>query len=86
MKSYHFEAVVLTNKGRTLNEIYCIECLPKGIGVNHERVHPIYADEEWEHQVICCKCERLHNYMNIIKVKKDEVEQNYHGSDRRNSC
>jgi len=58
MKSWDYEAVVYDG------DIYCVECLPKGVSV--EDAYPIFADSEWEIAPVCCSCGYVHDYVNIL--------------------
>jgi hypothetical protein len=59
MKSFDYEAVVYED------EVYCVGCLPEGVGVDDEGVSPIFADSEWDYYPICTVCCEPHKYMNL---------------------
>ena len=60
MKSYEYNAVTWDG------DFYCIQCLPKGVRMGSEEVHPVYADCEWGYAPSCCICGYVHDYVNII--------------------
>lgn len=58
MKSYDYDAVVFDG------EIYCIGCLPENISENE--CDPIFADSEWQSYPICCECQQVHHYVQML--------------------
>ncbi len=65
MKSYDYDAVTYDGA------VYCVECLPKGVDVDDEEVHPIFASEEVESSQVCDACGAEHDYMNIVHREPD---------------
>ena len=65
MKSYDYEAVTYDG------DIYCNGCLPEGVNINDEQVHPIFADSEWDYIPVCCVCGREHDYVTVIDYEND---------------
>ncbi len=65
MKAHEYNAVVYHG------EIYCNECLPENvIPEGNLSVHPIFKDSEWCSYPHCCKCRKVHNYMNCASLPK----------------
>ena len=60
MKAYDYDAVVYDS------EVYCIGCLPVGVTVEDESVHPIFADSEWDYCPVCDVCGYAHDYVTVI--------------------
>jgi hypothetical protein len=65
MKSYDFEAVAYFPGYGQGASVLCAGCLPDGVSVEDQRVHPIFASEEVDAYPTCDKCGRLHDYMNL---------------------
>jgi hypothetical protein len=66
MKSFDYEA--MSYQG----DIYCVSCLPAGVGVDDEEVYPVFADSEWEcYPPTCCVCGYEHDYVNTIHQEED---------------
>lgn len=59
MKSYYFEAVTWNGA------VYCVDCLPDGVNVPDEDVHPVFADSEWDCYPTCDACHAEHDYVNL---------------------
>ena len=70
MKAWAFDAVTYDG------EVYCTECLPKGVKVTNEGVTPIFASDEWDAPgAACSECGELHDYMNLIGGEDEIVEE-----------
>ena len=61
MKSYEYDAVVIDS------EVYCLDCIPRGYFIFDERLHPIFADSEWDYIPVCCVCGCEHDYVNVLE-------------------
>lgn len=59
MKAYDFDAVTYDAS------VYCTECLPDGVSVDDEEVHPIFADSEWDSYPVCDACGTEHDYVSL---------------------
>lgn len=66
MNAYDYDAVVYDD------EIYCAGCLPDGVDVEDEDVHPIFANAEWEYIPVCCECGTEHDYVTVIDYSNNE--------------
>ena len=60
MNAADYDAVVFDG------DIYCIGCLPDGVNVESDDVHPIFADNECDHALVCCVCGTEHDYMRLL--------------------
>jgi hypothetical protein len=58
MKSYDYNAMVFDG------DIYCIECLPSN--ALKEKCDAIFADSEWDHYPVCCECQTVHHYVQML--------------------
>ena len=65
MKAYDFDACVYQG------DVYCNECLPRGLSVNSEEVQPIFASDEWDYTPVCCQCMEKHDYIQVLYPHKD---------------
>jgi len=61
MKAYGYKAVSFEGA------IYCIECLPDNVSLHDERVFPVFADSEWQFFPSCDICNKIHNYVTLLK-------------------
>jgi hypothetical protein len=69
MKSYNYYAVAYDAS------IYCVGCLPDGVGAESEDVYPIFADSEWDHYPVCDVCHTEHDYVSLTsygRVAEDD--------------
>lgn len=67
MKLYDFDAVVYEG------DVYCVGCLPEGVDLEDEEVHPIFASEEWDSAPACTSCGEIHDYMAVLDEDEEEV-------------
>jgi hypothetical protein len=65
MKSHDYDAVTYDAS------VYCIGCLPEGVGVLDEEVSPIFADSEWDSYPVCDACGAEHDYVNLTHKEPD---------------
>lgn len=66
MSSFDYNAMVFDC------EIYCIECLPDGVGENDEDVSPIFADSEWDYYPVCAHCGAVHDYVCLTDYGRNQ--------------
>ena len=64
MYAYDFSAVVYDD------EIYCIGCLPDGVDVDDDDVHPIFCGSEWDYIPVCCECGEPVEDVTVIEYNK----------------
>lgn len=62
MDATQFEAVTCDG------EVYCTECLPTGIAPDGADVHPIFANQAWDHYPVCSECGEKHEYVTLTDV------------------
>jgi hypothetical protein len=60
MKAFDYYAVTYES------EVYCVECLPRGLTVDSETVHPIFAGSEWDYVPVCDRCGCEHDYVVLL--------------------
>ena len=48
-------------------DIYCAECLPEEVDIDHQEVHPVCSYDEWSYIPDCGKCGELHTYVTVIE-------------------
>lgn len=61
MKAWDYDAVTYDGA------VYCVGCLPKGVNVNSDDVHPIFASDEWDYPGATCDvCGETHDYMGLV--------------------
>jgi len=61
VKSYDFDAVAYDAA------VYCVLCLPPGVDLENEGVHPIFADAEVDAYPTCDVCGTLHDYVSLTE-------------------
>lgn len=66
MKSYDYEAVAYES------EVYCIDCLPGGVDMQHGDVAPIFACSEWDCYPVCTVCGMEHDYVILLREQNDD--------------
>jgi hypothetical protein len=59
MKAWDFEAVAYDGA------VYCVDCLPTGVGVDADDVSPVFADSEWDSYPTCDACGTVHDYVSL---------------------
>jgi hypothetical protein len=63
VKAYEFDAVAYEG------EVYCVQCLPDGLTVDSNGVHPIFANSEWDCVPVCDRCGMEHTYIVLIDAE-----------------
>jgi len=60
MKAFDYDAVTYDCA------VYCVGCLPAGVNVNSDEVHPVFADSEWDTAPVCDACGEVHDYVTLL--------------------
>lgn len=72
MKAFDYDAVAYDAA------IYCVGCLPEGVDVNDEGVHPVFADSEWDSYPCCDVCHAEHDYVNLTEDGQNWLREREH--------
>lgn len=56
------------------SEVYCLGCLPDGVELADDTVHPIFPDSEWDYYPVCDHCSTVHDYVCLLPASFNATE------------